>query len=642
MMLLVLILTMVSLLQSDIYSAAAKGQDLAATQEDSATVAAAAKEVAIQEDPTTTTTVVAAKGQGLAAIAEVQAKKVQSVTSELSKNLMPLRDQINKAIDTADVNKLKRILNKLDAMNKKTELLALLSHVDDQGFSIGHRFALALWDIGYRPLGGKVDKQKVRNMQEIFEMVIDAVLPERLLSFIDLQGDTLLHFICFLLPVVPPDYIVQATTPEDWIVKNNTGKTPLDYVCAKKDVSYAEIKPILAKQNNPLDVIVKYDRFDWVIPYIQEKTQEGQPITQTEKNRLLLAAAAKGHTQTVKTLIKMGADVNAQDTNKNTALRLAAQNGHVQTVEYLINYKAENNDPVQLEEKNLLLLIAAAYGHTQTVKTLIKLGSNVKARDGKGHTVLDWAAGRGHIQTVKYLINYRDKNNDSVEQKEKNDALLIAAANGHVYTVKELIRLGANVMAVGEHQQTLWHSAAQNGHANVINDVDNINKNADLNAANADGATPLHLAVKNNHMPVIKALIQKGVNVNATTITTRINPLARHETPLHWAAQSGNTDAVTALLAAGANPNAQDEGRRTPLHWAIQNKGEDVVTTLLAKGAHLNAQDHEQQTPLHLAYHLVKPDAMTSLLLAKGAKDYAGHKPGAQQPVMLSSLRGHA
>jgi ankyrin repeat protein len=42
-----------------------------------------------------------------------------------------------------------------------------------------------------------------------------------------------------------------------------------------------------------------------------------------------------------------------------------------------------------------------------------------------------------------------------------------------------------------------------------------ISQGADVNATEADGATPLHLAAEREDVDVVRALLQRGANVNA-------------------------------------------------------------------------------------------------------------------------------
>ena len=67
---------------------------------------------------------------------------------------------------------------------------------------------------------------------------------------------------------------------------------------------------------------------------------------------------------------------------------------------------------------------------------------------------------------------------------------------------------------------------------------------ADVELANKNGFTPLHLAVQMNNFECIMALINMGVNVNATTISG--------VTPRFLAFAGGNKESETVLAECGA------------------------------------------------------------------------------------------
>lgn len=67
----------------------------------------------------------------------------------------------------------------------------------------------------------------------------------------------------------------------------------------------------------------------------------------------------------------------------------------------------------------------------------------------------------------------------------------------------------------------------------------------DVNAAQADGLTPLHLAVRHNREEVVRALLAAGAEVNATD--------RWGATPLHEAAEQGRLALARRLLVAGAD-----------------------------------------------------------------------------------------
>jgi ankyrin repeat protein len=56
---------------------------------------------------------------------------------------------------------------------------------------------------------------------------------------------------------------------------------------------------------------------------------------------------------------------------------------------------------------------------------------------------------------------------------------------------------------------------AKRGHLPVVNLL--INKGANIEASSVDGWRPLHTAASNGHLEIVKALIAKGADMNALT-----------------------------------------------------------------------------------------------------------------------------
>jgi cytohesin len=104
-------------------------------------------------------------------------------------------------------------------------------------------------------------------------------------------------------------------------------------------------------------------------------------------------------------------------------------------------------------------------------------------------------------------------------------------------------------------------------------------------------------------------------------------------TPLHNAIIDGDMRVVRQLLNAGANIHAVDGSRRTPLHWAADTGNGAIIQLLIARGAQVDAKDWRGNIPLRLAVTGPKPagslDAVKILITAGSdvnatAKDYAG------------------
>ncbi|MBQ8251159.1 MAG: ankyrin repeat domain-containing protein [Alphaproteobacteria bacterium] len=70
------------------------------------------------------------------------------------------------------------------------------------------------------------------------------------------------------------------------------------------------------------------------------------------------------------------------------------------------------------------------------------------------------------------------------------------------------------------------------------------------NRDNRPHQTALHMAVMNNHSQYVKALIEKGANVNVQDVYGK--------TPLHFALMYFYEDSIKALLNAGADPMIKD------------------------------------------------------------------------------------
>jgi cytohesin len=115
-------------------------------------------------------------------------------------------------------------------------------------------------------------------------------------------------------------------------------------------------------------------------------------------------------------------------------------------------------------------------------------------------------------------------------------------------------------------------------------------RGSDLNAQNRQRETPMHKAVSNNNLDVVRMLISAGAKIPDTPET---------DTALHVAARLGYTDMARVLLDNGVDPNITDERSRTPLHVAVSEGHRDIAQLLLGAGADVGARDRPGNTPLH-------------------------------------------
>ncbi|XP_049944744.1 uncharacterized protein LOC126426792 isoform X1 [Schistocerca serialis cubense] len=120
------------------------------------------------------------------------------------------------------------------------------------------------------------------------------------------------------------------------------------------------------------------------------------------KGEMLIAAAKEGSVSKVRTLLAMGADVEAKDENKRTALHWAAAMGHGEVAARLLEVGAGVN--ARDRWQNTPLHLAAWKGHAAVVRLLAASSADHNARDQSGSTPLHDAARRGRAEAAAALL----------------------------------------------------------------------------------------------------------------------------------------------------------------------------------------------------------------------------------------------
>ena len=264
----------------------------------------------------------------------------------------------------------------------------------------------------------------------------------------------------------------------------------------------------------------------------------------------LLQAILQGETETAKTLIKEGEDVN--------------------------EYWYYREDDLYLYIGYTPLELATTLGNLDIMRLLLDNGANL-------YRLVD---GYLHVPALKYaddgkvaqLLLDRGAHVDEYVG-EAGTILYSAAARGNTDMVKFLIANGADVNAYGEVGNTPLHAAKNVGIAKIL-----IDNGADIHA-DCDCGTPLHTA---EDAEIAQLLIDHGADVNAY-----IYGMA----PIHTAKSA---EIVQLLIDNGANVNVKGDYGFTPLHDASY-RDKDIVQVLLDHGADVNAKDNAGRTPLDIA-----------------------------------------
>ena len=156
-------------------------------------------------------------------------------------------------------------------------------------------------------------------------------------------------------------------------------------------------------------------------------------------------------------------------------------------------------------------------------------------------------------------------------------------------------------------------------------------RGADVNAAQVDGTTALHVAVDADRLDMADALLRAGAHASSAD--------RYGVTPIYLASVNGNATMIRRLLDAGADPNSVDPAGETALMTAARTGVPEALQLLLERGARVDARDPEfQQTALMIAVRENHPAAV-SVLITAGAAVNAQTRKGAV-PAFVPPCKG--
>ncbi|RSL87744.1 hypothetical protein CDV31_016207 [Fusarium ambrosium] len=325
-----------------------------------------------------------------------------------------------------------------------------------------------------------------------------------------------------------------------------------------------------------------------------------------------------------KTLIKAGADVDAQCSDGQTALHWAAALGRCRLVKYLVRKEANPN--VQDASRDTPIhkcLSRPTLNNLEIVKSLVQAKAQLDITGAKGHTPLSLVIRYGPTAVAKLLIESQPD------------------VNAEVTTGWTSLR---ELFCHGHEMETEFQKSGRNTRSPSVR-----------------GWSPLKLAIDSHVQVLMKLLFDRGVDLNRPTIednwlplihainTNRPNTvqrlLERKSNPANVNLQDPNTELsplclalryervaiAKQLIAYGSDLSGENGDRQTPLIEAVKNNDRDSVSLLIRKKALPNIIDKNKWSALHYAVNKKYTD-ITWLLVTKGANV---NFPGSGVPALL-------
>ncbi|KAJ8452911.1 hypothetical protein Cgig2_014674 [Carnegiea gigantea] len=240
---------------------------------------------------------------------------------------------------------------------------------------------------------------------------------------------------------------------------------------------------------------------------------------------------------------------------------------------------------------------ASAYGDFEKLRKFVEEdGASLSEPDSNGYYAIQWAALNNFPHIVQYIIEVG-----------------VWAAFIELIPVfpRRCLKHGGDVNAADNSGQTALHWAAVRGCIAVADVL--LQNGARIEAADFNGYRAVHVAAQFGQTAFLNHIIAKyNADFDAPDNDGR--------SPLHWAAYKGFADTVRLLLFRDASQGRQDKEGCTPLHWAALTGHLEACSVLVHSGTkeELTVKDRAGSTPVQLASD--KGHRQVALLLSNAQK----------------------
>ena len=350
------------------------------------------------------------------------------------------------------------------------------------------------------------------------------------------------------------------------------------------------------------------------------------------------------------------------DADGLTALSIAAGRKHKELTEYLASLpEVDVNKPS--ESGITPLLMVAEVGWTDVMRQLLMRGAHVDAapkgrtaEEAKiaGSTPLIGATKYNNPEAVKLLLEHGA--NPNHQNQSGISALMLASEQGFFECVRNLCEGGADVelapsgktaLSMNLSGQTPLFCAAKEGHVEIVKYL--LDRNANPNATNHYGVSVLWIPCQRGLTKIVELLLEKGANPEIAPS----GPEAEERsisgwTPLYAAIKSRQYPVVKLLLRNGANPNAVTSLGSTPFLLASEIGDLEVIKCFVENGANLDYSPSGKeaddlnitgQTALFMAT-LKEQNDVVQYLIEKGSKVNVKNRYGVS-PLLLCAEGGN-
>lgn len=211
----------------------------------------------------------------------------------------------------------------------------------------------------------------------------------------------------------------------------------------------------------------------------------------------LYQAVQHGHVDCVRTLIALGADLEACTRTGATPIYIASDRGNLVLTNILLEASADVNVTTQFQMTPLL--IAAFNGHQDVVSSFLSRNVDIEQHGPCGGTALYVSAQEGRQSAAELLIRHGAKVDARCDGGSDLTPSLIAAMQGHDSVVRLLLEARGDIGVTTGKGNTLAIMAARHGRTNVLKTLVDLGGSKVLNEPNADGLCALDVSKSGRH-----------------------------------------------------------------------------------------------------------------------------------------------
>ncbi|XP_014229962.1 ankyrin-1-like [Trichogramma pretiosum] len=429
-------------------------------------------------------------------------------------------------------------------------------------------------------------------------------------NYVDEAGSTHFHVACMAgCREVVEKFLEQGRVDPDGVLPK-TGESALHLALTneRREIVESLLKagadPNLADKDGttPLHIIGKRctdDDDDLVDKFFEISEEKNRPVRVDAKdesgNTPLLLALYHGNKRVARTLLSRGADPDLAGAGGLTPLHVIGKRRRDVDglAELFLEVLDEVRKTVRIDARDdwgwTPLHWTMRFGNKDGASLLLRRGADVNLANNEGSTPLHISSkGYGRFDTTKMLLDNEECKVD-VRDKWGNTALHLALGHSQTRVAKSLLRRDADPNAANEEGETPLHVVCAMYRSNDLLEMffevnDDIRKIVRVDAKDKKGNTPLHLALRLNNKKMAECLVKRGADIN----------LANEEgsTPMHVIAKRDKDDGWIELFFGIVDDvrkmvrvDVQDKSGRTPLQWAVANLKPNAIDVLLNRGA---------------------------------------------------------